>query len=228
MRPPGSLDPMGLGMPQTFGMPQPNFVQHHPQGAQGWSMQQQVKLIPSVSKKSESLFKLLSHLTFIFQFSVAGWWSDEFYSCCALCVCKCVRGPYKPSAAIISTAAGWEGQKLFGSATKAQGNGLVHKGSIEISFSRRFLCILINLYFFGQKPGSVSADSLIDDLLQKKETFTVKPQVSAAQAAKLAEKHSPMQLQVLMIVFKILEHVCSIFLNLCFFLLHSLCVLHFV
>jgi hypothetical protein len=60
----------------------------------------------------------------------------------------------------------------------------------------------------------VSADSLIDDLLQKKETFTVKPQVSAAQAAKLAEKHSPMQLQVLMIVFKILEHVCSIFLNL--------------
>jgi hypothetical protein len=48
----------------------------------------------------------------------------------------------------------------------------------------------------------VSADSLIDDLLQKKETFTVKPQVSAAQAAKLAEKHSPMQLQVLIIVLR--------------------------
>jgi hypothetical protein len=62
--------------------------------------------------------------------SVAGWWSDEFYSCCAICVWKCVRRPYEPSAAIISTAAGWEGQKLFGSATKAQGNGLVNKGRI--------------------------------------------------------------------------------------------------
>jgi hypothetical protein len=58
----------------------------------------------------------------------------------------------------------------------------------------------------------VSADSLIDDLLQKKETFTIKPQVSAAQAAKLAEKHSPMQLQVLILV----EHVCSISLIFCF------------
>ncbi|XP_065344260.1 synergin gamma-like isoform X2 [Cloeon dipterum] len=46
------------------------------------------------------------------------------------------------------------------------------------------------------KPGPVSADSLIDDLLQKKETFTVKPQVSAAQAAKLADKSAPVQLQV--------------------------------
>ncbi|XP_059487979.1 synergin gamma-like isoform X2 [Neocloeon triangulifer] len=47
----------------------------------------------------------------------------------------------------------------------------------------------------SSKKKPVSADSLIDDLLQKKETFTIKPQVSSAQAAKLAEKQSPVQLQ---------------------------------